>query len=234
MLKRAKCTIYMVQESDTLGKDSELASTLAQKKPVIAFIPKYDISEIEKSIEKCELDELLHKIYLFKAQRIFMDEEFIDEIKKELNLNSDTIKNIIESFLEDYENYRKEQKFTLWDEKEKEFKSIKYKEFSNLCKILSYATRKYFDYREEVLKGKHPLAMQIDMISGVANGVLVVREIDKCVKLLKQIITNSLEFEIKHEEGYTGLFEKNTGSIYRIITDDKTLTNSFWNFFYKV
>lgn len=28
MLKRALCTIYMVQESDTLGKDSELAATL--------------------------------------------------------------------------------------------------------------------------------------------------------------------------------------------------------------
>ena len=37
MLKRAACTIYLAQESDTLGKDSELASTLAQGKPVIAF-----------------------------------------------------------------------------------------------------------------------------------------------------------------------------------------------------
>jgi hypothetical protein len=32
MLKRAQCTIYLAQESDTLGKDSELASTLAQGK----------------------------------------------------------------------------------------------------------------------------------------------------------------------------------------------------------
>ena len=39
MLKRAACTVYMVQETDTFGKDSELASTLAQGKPVIAFIP---------------------------------------------------------------------------------------------------------------------------------------------------------------------------------------------------
>jgi hypothetical protein len=36
MLKRAACTIYMAQELDTLGKDSELANTLAQGKPVIA------------------------------------------------------------------------------------------------------------------------------------------------------------------------------------------------------
>jgi hypothetical protein len=30
MLKRAKCTVYSVQDTDTLGKDSELAATLAQ------------------------------------------------------------------------------------------------------------------------------------------------------------------------------------------------------------
>ena len=39
MLRRAACTIYFAQENDTLGKDSELASTLAQGKPVIAFVP---------------------------------------------------------------------------------------------------------------------------------------------------------------------------------------------------
>jgi hypothetical protein len=43
MLRRASCTIYLAQESDTLGKDSELASTLAQGKPVVAYIP--DVTE---------------------------------------------------------------------------------------------------------------------------------------------------------------------------------------------
>lgn len=39
MLKRCLCAIYMAQESDTMGKDSELAATLAQGKPVIVYIP---------------------------------------------------------------------------------------------------------------------------------------------------------------------------------------------------
>ena len=43
MLKRAKCTVYSVQDTDTLGKDSELAATLAQGKPVIAYVPTVDI-----------------------------------------------------------------------------------------------------------------------------------------------------------------------------------------------
>jgi hypothetical protein len=45
MLKRVKCCIYMSQETDTMGKDSELAATLAQGKPVIAYIPEIDISK---------------------------------------------------------------------------------------------------------------------------------------------------------------------------------------------
>ena len=52
MLKRAHCTIYMAQETDTLGKDSELASTLAQGKPVIAFVPTIDPTEYAKTVEQ--------------------------------------------------------------------------------------------------------------------------------------------------------------------------------------
>jgi hypothetical protein len=45
MLKRARCTIYMAQETDTFGKDSELATTLAQGKPVIVFVPELDVAK---------------------------------------------------------------------------------------------------------------------------------------------------------------------------------------------
>ncbi len=45
MLKRALCTIYMAQETDTFGKDSELATTLAQGKPVIVFVPEINVEE---------------------------------------------------------------------------------------------------------------------------------------------------------------------------------------------
>ena len=45
MLKRAKCTVYSVQDTDTLGKDSELAATLAQGKPVIAYVPTINAEE---------------------------------------------------------------------------------------------------------------------------------------------------------------------------------------------
>jgi hypothetical protein len=45
MLKRARCTVYSVQDTDTLGKDSELAATLAQGKPVIAYVPRIEVAK---------------------------------------------------------------------------------------------------------------------------------------------------------------------------------------------
>lgn len=46
MLRRAKVTIYNAGEGESLGKDSELAATLAQGKPVIVYVregPAYDV-----------------------------------------------------------------------------------------------------------------------------------------------------------------------------------------------
>lgn len=55
MLKRARCTLYLAQESDTLGKDSELASTLAQGKPVIAYVPSPSEVDVRKSVHDLSL-----------------------------------------------------------------------------------------------------------------------------------------------------------------------------------
>jgi len=73
--------------------------------------------------------------------------------------------------------------------------------------------------------------MQIDVNTGVAIGVIVCRDIKTYTKILIDILTNRLNFKIKSEKGYTGLFETTTGSIFRIITNNDELTNSFWNYF---
>jgi len=51
MLSRALCTLYLAQEIDTLGKDSELASTLAQGKPVIAYVPSPTDEQLVESVK---------------------------------------------------------------------------------------------------------------------------------------------------------------------------------------
>jgi predicted TIM-barrel fold metal-dependent hydrolase len=78
MLKRAKCTVYSVQDTDTLGKDSELAATLAQGKPVIAFVP--DISVDERSAELL----LEHPETIFERLRFVLnaDDLFLSEVSR--------------------------------------------------------------------------------------------------------------------------------------------------------
>ena len=81
MLRRATCTIYLAQENDTLGKDSELASTLAQGKPVIAFIPeatteyiKQHLSELRKAHpDQSESEILLGQLKIFEPYAAWKD-----------------------------------------------------------------------------------------------------------------------------------------------------------------
>ena len=74
------------------------------------------------------------------------------------------------------------------------------------------------------------------MDSGVANGVLVVRNVEDCSNLLRAILTNSMDFYIDRKveengEEYFYLKEKISDSIFRLITGDRILTNTFWNFY---
>jgi hypothetical protein len=67
----------------------------------------------------------------------------------------------------------------------------------------------------------------------VANGVLVVRSVEDCARLVKRIVTRTLEFDLTEEaEGdFLALREKVSGSIYRVMTRNMMLMNSFWNFY---
>lgn len=230
MLKRVECCIYMAQESETMGKDSELAATLAQGKSVIAYVPRIDIDEYSERIKKYPLDYFEKRLLILQAEEIFDDERCIDELMK---CDGKFLEKVA-SFLDGLDRYRSEQPLTLWDEKEKEFKR-QCAVFLCICKIVAIAEHYNFEKRADVLKKYHPLAIQVDLKSGVANGVLVVRSEKQCAELLWRILTNELEFTTKHtgeaDKGVTVLEEKLTGCPFRVVTDDEKLTNSFWNFY---
>ena len=233
MLKRAKGTIYMVQESDTMGKDSELAATLAQGKPVIAYVPKISINEYIKKIRNYPLDFFKKRLLILQAEEIFGEKGLIAKLKKVENQFED----IIEEFFEKLKKKPELQEATLWKKIENLFKNKNKKLFLKICKILATAEQYNFNKRAKTLKGSHPLAMQVILESGVANGVLVVRSTKQCAKLLYSILTNSLNFTIEHcaskqrKYGFTKLIEKISGSTFRVVTDFEKLTNSFWNFY---
>ena len=204
MLKRAKCTIYLVQEKETLGKDSELASTLAQGKPVIALIPNINneyVNELIDDLIKYNPNEpleqiLLNQIKMVNPKLAWESAKIAEWIQNPNKSNSKELKDILEGEL-----------------------------------------KNHYNKQEEILKDDHPLGIQVNLATGVANGLLVTRSIEECSELVRKIVTKSLEFSLCFEKmsdnDYIVLREKITNCIYRIITSNKLLTNSFWNFYFE-
>lgn len=203
MLRRAQCTIYLAQESDTLGKDSELASTLAQGKTVIAYVPKVDKYYVSTLLEELKRDapgDNDHSIILSQLQRFdpsapWKDKNVRDWIDDPSSMNIKLAKKRLEEKIADH-----------------------------------------YDSRAKTLKESHPLGIQVNLETGVANGVLVVRTVKECVQLVHRIVTRTLEFELTESRsegsGYTALREKISGCVYRVVTNDVLLTNAFWNFYF--
>jgi hypothetical protein len=204
MLKRATCTLYLAQESETLGKDSELASTLAQGKPVIAYVPIGDRDFV---------DNLINDIQTYDDKGESLNKILIDQIKiydQDLAWTSKEIR----GWLDDINNVSVE--------------SLKEK--------LYILAEKYYTRRAKNLKDNHPLGIQVNLRTGVANGVLVARTIEACVQLIKKIVLNDLEFDLVEEvvddvNSKLYLREKISDSIFRIKTNNTLLTNAFWNFY---
>ncbi len=229
MLKRALCTVYMVQESDTMGKDSELASTLAQGKPVIAYVPRVkEIEEHAERLSKYPLDFFKLRFQVLQAEGVLEKPELTAKLEK---LESNFY-DVINTFLELYASHRKQQPFSLWSEKEIEFK-VSTPTFKLICQILATAEQFNFESRARTLRQIHPLSLQVNLQSGVANGVLVVRSADECADVLRGLLTNSLDFSIDFDqnEGCMVLKERISQSPFRAVTKYEKLANSFWNFY---
>jgi hypothetical protein len=223
MLKRAACTVYSVQDTDTLGKDSELAATLAQGKPVIAYAPAIDIKKRQKQLMKqrpAALNERLR--FVFSA-----DEKFADTFETKLEF--------IEEFSDKLGSFEKGMLWRSMSETKEvaSFGKTNQKELEEFCRILAVSEKGIYDRRALTLQEKHPLAIQVNLRTGVANGVLVVRDIPTCAKLIRRILTNAMDFEVKDDvkTNYWHLRETETSSIYRVVTKDPKLTNCFWNFY---
>lgn len=228
MLKRAACTIYMAQEDDTMGKDSELAATLAQLKPVIAYVRKIDPINEKRRLEDYPLVYFEKRLLFIKAKGIFGEEECAEKLRK---IDKDYL-GTISTYLTEYDEYRKHQPFSLWKMKENNFKKQKIELFRNICALLATAEGYNMDKRADLFKEQHPLSMQVHLESGVANGVLVVRSHEDCAELLRRILTNDMRYRIEHSSegrGATILVEEISQCPFRVVTDDQLLTNSFWN-----
>jgi len=108
---------------------------------------------------------------------------------------------------------------------------------------IAKVSKEIFEKRARQLLESHPLAMQVDLKTGVAHGVIVVRNEEQCADILHKLLLRELEFELEELEPSEPEFacgdyrktyvlrEETTGSPYRIVIGDEQLTNSFWNFY---
>jgi hypothetical protein len=201
MLKRAQCTLYLAQESDTLGKDSELASTLAQGKPVIAYVPSPTEPEIKDSVSRLaklygnsETQMILERLKVFSPTLAWSDTDLRNWLDKPEEMDHDAA-----------------------------------------LRVLVKTTLDHYEKRAETLKESHPLGIQVNLDTGVANGVLVVRTVADCAELIYRIVTSTLEFRIEkkyiEKVEYHLLRETISNCVFRVTTGDAMLTNSFWNFY---
>ncbi len=227
MLKRCLCAIYMAQEGDTIGKDSELAATLAQSKPVIAYVPQHNFTQYATEIASYPLDFFKTRLQILNAEGTLKDSDCGLELKK----IDRKFQDLIDLFLEQLDDFQVLEPYTL-EKTEQKFKS-KFKKFKKICSIVSAAECFNYEKRAKILNGLHPLCMQVNLDSGVTNGVLVVRNPRDCALLLNNLLTNNMDFVIKKSNGSNILEEQISKCAYRAITDNDKLANCFWNFFSK-
>jgi hypothetical protein len=212
-----------------MGKDSELASTLAQGKPVIAYVPRIeDVEGHATKLRKYPLDFFKLRFQVLQAEGALDDPKLIPQLSA---LDTDFLK-VVNVFLSEFGQYRQQQPLSLWADKDEEFKRQS-SSFSLVCKILSTTEKFNFEKRAKTLRDVHPLSLQVHLETGVANGVLVVRSVDECAEILYRLLTNSLHFSIDQDDsqGCTLLKEKISQSPFRAVTKYEKMANSFWNFY---
>ncbi|MBX3296794.1 MAG: helix-turn-helix transcriptional regulator [Acidobacteria bacterium] len=252
MLKRADICIYMAQKSDTFGKDSEASVTLGQGKAVIVYVPKLsdpDIGIDTETFGSMSRAQLLGEIAKLDAEEVDEDEDNEALIGRLLKLkfrqcdDADLVR-IVNNHWADFDlegefAERTKENPTALQELRAWLRSIlaKGKPRELLPDLKDIVTQALigralrFESRATVFREVHPLALQIILSNRVINGILVARSSESCARLVKKILQNKLETELKNEPDNYKLVEKETGSIIRVISKHKLISNSFETFY---
>ena len=103
--------------------------------------------------------------------------------------------------------------------------------------LIARSEQAVYDKRARTLRESHPLALQVNLETGVANGVLVVRNIRDCAALLRSVLLlrdDAWSLEEKWAVWWYLGKERISGCIFRVVTNDRKLNNCFWNFLFAV
>ncbi len=89
------------------------------------------------------------------------------------------------------------------------------------------------DLRTSFYRDVHPLSRLIDFRTGVAVGAIVTDKLEEVVSLIDRTFANTMHYRLEQKrENYFVLKEQLTNSVVRIQTDDRLLTETFWNYYH--
>jgi hypothetical protein len=84
--------------------------------------------------------------------------------------------------------------------------------------------------RRRFYRDVHPLSRLIEFDTGVAVGAMVTDAVSDVSALLHRLFENKMEYELEQPKpGYLRLKERLTQSVVRLQTNDRLLTETFWN-----
>ena len=83
MLRRATVTIYMAQKTDTFGKDSEASVALGQGRPVIVYVPKLIVENVDIDTENLFRNSRAELVALLKKEDETLAEDIDESIDEE-------------------------------------------------------------------------------------------------------------------------------------------------------
>lgn len=251
MLRRSSITLYMAQKDDTFGKDSEASVALGQGKPVLVYVPKLRIED--PPFDSAELwgrpkSELARDWKRVEKDASEDDANALDSeslasriaTEKLSSLDGYTFAKVVRNHWADFDLYGEADRIAE-DDRAKYRSSLdavivhgqEMTDFSLRSHVTSIlvANAARFERRARTFRLAHPLALQVVARTRILNGMLVVRDVEICAKLIRGILSNKLEYDFSANENNYELIEKLTRSTVRVIPRHELLRAAFERFY---
>lgn len=254
MLKRADFTVYMAQKSDTFGKDSEASVALGQGKPVIVYVPRLYVPDVNIDSEALGLADRSTLRLLVETEAIGDDAD-VDETTDKQALLSQVLqlrlaaaddvvlKETVRTHWADFDLYGEASRiddrdvraaYRAWLDsviKSGDGSKALPEEVKRQLVGILVAIATNYESRATVFREVHPLALQVILSTGVLNGILVARSVDACANLLARLIRNDLQLELHVDDDNYRLVERSTRSTIRVISRHQLIMNAFSAFY---
>ena len=84
----------------------------------------------------------------------------------------------------------------------------------------------------EFYRDAHPLMRLVQFETGVVHGAMITQKVQVAIELICRVLNGGMEYNVDLKpdtDRYYLLKERLTGSTVRIVTDDRLLTETFWN-----